>query len=66
MLKIKLTSFKFSVGFIENVIKLCGAAAYFSLNDLEHVHIYTNQGENGFYSKLQIVKETITGGRDSN
>lgn len=29
--KIKQTS-KFSVDFIENIIKLCGAAAYFSLN----------------------------------
>lgn len=44
-------SFGFPVNFIENIIKLCGAAAYFSSYDLLHVHIYTNRVENGFYSK---------------
>lgn len=36
-----------------------------SIFQFEHVHIYINQVENGFYSKLQmiIVKETGTQGR---
>lgn len=28
---------------------------HFMLNDFSHVHIYTIQVENGFYSKLQII-----------
>ncbi len=32
--KIKEPKFRFSVDFIENIIKLYGAAAYFSLYDL--------------------------------